>query len=570
MRRFLLVLAGVIAAGYAVYSVVLKKSFPESYVLVAQSVITMEPDAIPANAVLVRGGEIEAVGAIERLDPYGSLPRVEYPGATILPGFVEPHTHPVAAALLSTAIDISSLTHSSRAEVMAALHEAASERSLTPWIIAFGWDPVALEDLSPPTLQELDAISPDKPLLVLTQMMHDAYVNTAALEAMGTPNRSHILREIEEIALATSTIPAPKDAVVELLLRKQYQTYSAAGYTSIGVTGAVGRHSDPVGLLQRLSFDERPMLRSFVYLLPDQVADYPLGGNQWFSVVGEKFWLDGSPFTGAAATAEPYAETPLTQMRLGLGAQHSGELMQERAELMGKALAAQKRGAQLAFHVQGERAVDLALDAIDAAQTAHPRPALSHRLEHNALITEQQLNRARQLGVSTGFFVDHLTLYGNRLSTLFGEERQQRYMPIGSALERGVLVTLHGDHPATPVDALRVLQAAVLRHGPDSVPVGPAQALTTAQALRAMTVDAARQLGQEDHIGSLKPGKRADMIVLSQNPLEVAPKQLTDILVLETVVDGQPTDMSWLGWAKPGLLLRAAWQMVAGSPEAMQ
>ena len=102
-----------------------------------------------------------------------------------MPGFIEPHTHPLASALLGSAIDVSGFTHDSRAEIMETLREAMDGFLPQPWIIAFGWDPIMIRGLEPPTLAELDELSPDKPFVILTQAMHEAFANSAALREAG-------------------------------------------------------------------------------------------------------------------------------------------------------------------------------------------------------------------------------------------------------------------------------------------------------------------------------------------------------------------------------------------------
>ncbi|MBW2552272.1 MAG: amidohydrolase family protein, partial [Deltaproteobacteria bacterium] len=139
-----------------------------------------------------------------------------------------------------------------------------------PWIIAFGWDPLMVRDLDPPTLAELDELSPDKPFVILTQMMHEAFANSAALResgitrdtadppgaAFGRDQNGELTGafvEVNAVNYLLRALPALPPAVTELLLRWQLADYASEGFTTIGVLGPVGRAEDPIGLLRTLA-----------------------------------------------------------------------------------------------------------------------------------------------------------------------------------------------------------------------------------------------------------------------------------------------------------------------------
>jgi hypothetical protein len=555
---------------------------PDELVFLGGDIVTMaEPPLV--EAIWVREGRIEQLGSADEVRAAaGSSARVvDLDGAVLMPGFIEPHTHPLASALLGSAIDVSGFTHDSRAEIMETLRKALDGFLPQPWITAFGWDPIMIRGLEPPTLAELDELSPDKPFVILTQAMHEAFANSAALREAGitrdTPDPpggafgrdpngdlTGAVLEVNAINYLLRALPPLPPALTALILRWQLATYARAGFTTIGVLGSVGRAEDPIGLLESLAEDPHVPVRSVVYGLPTQLdtkSQPEVNHDARFELRGVKFWMDGSPYTGGAAFADPYEDTELTRERLHLPPGHLGPLNYELEEFTEELGRFHRAGYHVAVHTQGERAVELVLDAAESVLRTHPWPDHRHRLEHNALITREQIQRAKALGLELSFFTDHIYYYGDRLPELVGD-RVNRYMPVGTAFREGHSATLHSDNPMTPIDPLRVIRTAMLRiprKGGEAM--APAERLSVDQALRAMTTNAARQLGVEEHRGSLAQGKAADLVMLSQNPFETPPEEVAEIEVLGTWIDGQPVDTRKASRPNLEIALRALRQM---------
>lgn len=561
--------------GFTVHLWLSSPTAPNATIFYGGDIITMDPNVPTPAALLVENGKITGAGPLDHLR--GQAPDAalhDLKGAALMPGLIEPHTHPIAAAQFATTIDVSGFTHSSRKDVIETLRREIPDTQ-TPWALAFGWDPVMVDDLEPPTLAELDALSPDKPLLILTQMMHDAYANSLALAAANitddSPNPpagefvkdaagklTGTIREVGAINHLFSAMPRPPTGTNDLLLNLFLAEYARAGYTTIGVLGPVGNDADPIALLQRrLNTDGAPV-QALIYALPNQLSanSTPSPDTAGTPTIGVKFWMDGSPYAGGAAVREPYEVNTLTTDRLHLKPGHTGALMISDADYAAQFYDYHKRGFQIATHVQGELAVDRVLEVAEQVLSDHPRADHRHRLEHNALITEVQLKRAHDLGFTTSFFIDHIRFYGDKLPKLFGEARAERYMPIGSALSVGHAVSVHGDHPATPIGPLRSLITLLERkpNGQDE-PIGRDQTLNRMDALRAMTIHPAWQLGIENTRGSLSVGKQADLVILSASPLTEPTHKLEDIQVLATWIAGQPIDHRKTTYANAKLLM---------------
>jgi predicted amidohydrolase YtcJ len=564
MIRYVLLILALIATAFTL--VARTPSAPGHEIIFGGAIITMAGQDV--EAVYVHNGRIAAIGdrdTVEQAAPWHAR-RTDLQGGTLLPGLIEPHSHPLASALLSAAVDISGITHADRAAIMETLAEAAASPGPSPWIVAFGWDPAMLGELAPPTRAELDALSPGQPLVILTQMMHEAFANSAALDAAGLdadspdPAGGFFERdasgaltgrivEVSAIQALMAAAPDTPDAALTYLLGRQFDTYARAGYTTVATTGLVGRASDPLAILSEIALGPKPVINSVLYTSPDMAGR---AASLWTNTeddealrrfAGIKIWMDGSPFVGGAALAAPYQRSDFTDTVIDLPADWAGETYFSASTALAAVLAAQRAGIQIAIHAQGEHAIDYALDAIEAAQTAHPVDGLHHRLEHLALITPAQIERAEALGVSLGFFVDHIWFYGHMLPDLVGGERTARYMPVGGATRAGVTTTLHGDHPATPVAPFRTLATSIHRQarlGGENL--APDQAITIEQGLRMMTIDAAHQLGISEETGSIEIGKRADFVWLSTDPRTTPSSQFGTIEVEASWVSGRRID----------------------------
>ena len=196
-------------------------------------------------------------------------------------------------------------------------------------------------------------------------------------------------------------------------------------------------------------------------------------------------------------------------------------------------------GLQIAVHGNGDASIDDILDAFEAAQRAHPRDDARHIVIHAQMARDDQLDRMAALGVIPSFFSLHTFYWGDRHRRIFmGPERAAGMSPAKSAQDRGIAFTIHADAPVVPMEPLRLVWSAVNRRTRSGFVVGEQQRISVPAALRAVTIDAARQHFEEAEKGSLEPGKLADLVILSRSPLEV-PEEIDEIRVLETIVGGR-------------------------------
>ena len=539
------------------------------YVVHAESIVTMDVANPIATHVAVHGETIVAVGDQSAVAPHKRwfTQTIDFGEQTIMPGLIEPHTHPILGAIFSEWLDVSGFTYPQSDDIYAALRGAIAKKAEGEWLFAFGLDPILTPDLVAPTRATLDEIAPDNPVLIISQIIHTAWVNSAALRLAGIdesvvdPVGGHFERDasgrlngvVHEEAIKMLLVQTDSGwlAKLEQVLKtrssfiRQYNAYANAGITSIGVLGPAPMFDGYLDFLEHIATRKTSPLRTFVMPLAGELekAGYPLNyQNDKYHVVGVKLHLDGSPWTGGMATKEPYLMNEFTQGTLKMKEGNRGILKYTPGDYIEKVVNYHRDGWQVAVHAHGERAHQLALDAYEAAQLAFPREDARHRMEHLGLLQASDIDRAAELGITPSFFIDHITYFGPAIrDLLLGEERANRFMPLGSATKRIEHVTLHMDSPATPINPWRMLRTAITRIPRFSdVPLNTDELMSKQDALEAITIDAAWQLKQEDRIGSLEIGKQADFVVLNKNPLTTEATQWDTIAARATWLAGKP------------------------------
>ena len=237
---------------------------------------------------------------------------------------------------------------------------------------------------------------------------------------------------------------------------------------------------------------------------------------------------DGSNQTMSAAQTIPYLGT--TQK--GAPNFPADQMKQMVAEV-------KAQGWPVSIHCNGDATIDIALDAIEAAYGAHPATGVN-RLEHCTLARPDQVERMQRLGVQPSFLMNHVFFYGAAYrDVLFGPERAARMDCAADFVKAGVPFTLHTDAPCSNIGTLQLIQTAVTRKCViDGSVIGPEQAVSLSEALKAVTIYAAGQIGMAGRIGSLEVNKEADFTILEKDPYTVDPAALMTIKVSETWVGG--------------------------------
>jgi predicted amidohydrolase YtcJ len=521
------------------------------------TIIPMTAQRAPVEALAISGGKILAIGSESDVLALaaGATSIVDLQGRTLLPGLIDPHHHTCLSALwASLLINVGYTKYSTRAEVIAALKAAVAKTPRGQWIRAGYFDNVLQGgDLS---MKQLDAVSTEHPIFVWYVNGHVAAANSTAFQLVKIPQDvgvlpggghfgrgpDHKLNGLiyEEPALLRFTAVAVPDITPEMMAKalvSYTKQVAAVGNTTLHEPGTIkpewvqplARLSNAldVRLSASLSTDAIEQSKAFAALGPGAKARMIAGSR--LSLYGIKFWADGSNQTETGAQTKHY-----------LHSTRKGKTNYSESQMAQMCRAAMNAGWPILIHCHGDAAIDDALDAIESAYGANPATGLN-RIEHATMARQDQLERMKRLGVEPTFHMNLVLLYGAAYrDEIFGTERTKFVNPAAACVKAGIPFSLHTDAPAAPIGPLRLVQTAMTRRCEiDGSVIGPDQAIALEQALMAVTIHAARQIGMEDRIGTLESGKEADLTILESDPYKTDPAKIMAIKVSETWVGGE-------------------------------
>ena len=555
-------LFGIAALGAVVGAIIwvkLHPSPPDVQVWHNGHVITMNAEGSVASAIALEGDEIVAVGSDEEIAPW--LERadvaIDLEGRTVVPGFIEGHGHFPGAGLGAVGADLNSppigeVTNVE--EAIEALRAVDDARPGDDWLIGFGYDDTMLAEKRHLTKEDLDQVSTTRPVLAMHISAHMVAVNSLVLERFGigadTPDppggeihKDETTGEPSGLLLETAGRPmmlealafSPLDQVA--VVRSAVDAYARQGFTTVQNGIATEEQikgmsmGTKVGLIP-LRVVAWPKDELGIEAIENDEPDLGAYAAERFHIGAVKLVGDGSIQGYTGYLTEPYHV---------LGDHSEGyrgypnvdaEALNEQVE------AIHCGGSQVAVHGNGDAAIDQFLDAWEAALEACPAEDRRPILVHAQMSRPDQLERMKRLGVTPTFFSAHVYYWGDRHRDIFlGPERAARISPAASASALGIRFSTHLDTPVVPIDSRIQLWAPVARETSSGETLGPAERISTEQSLRAMTIDAAWQMRLEDSVGSIEPGKKADLVILSDDPLDPA-TNLREIEIERTVVGG--------------------------------
>lgn len=533
-----------------------------SETLVLNGTIRTMAHASLVESFLIRDARIVCVGTEQECrDEAITEPAVfDLNGATVLPGFVDAHCHPLMFGQFSSWIDCGWEAAPGIKDVVAALSRRAAGQPTGP-IRGKGFHHGNVAERRSLTRHDLDRVADDREVLVFHSSGHGAIVNSWALKMAGVtaetpdPSGGHFGREADgtpngevwDAAADALTgtrgvkitnngpnfhLPEDVESLIAHLAAAQH-TLHAAGVTSVVDAQVTARE-----LHTYLRLRERGALTMRVEMLIissllGEVEALGLGGrlgDDQLAFTGIKLYVDGALTAATARFEEPYC---CTQEDFGYLYHAPGEL----AELLSRV---DKLGLQTATHAQGDAAIQIVLDAHAAMQNADGPSDIRHRIEHFGAPTVDQIHQAAELKLWPVTQPQYIRRYGDELVRALGD-RAQRITPLGEMRDAGLPLVLSSDAPVCPPHPMEAIYAAVTRRTLANDTLGTAdQCLTVEQALRAHTLNAAASIHREHAVGSLEAGKFADFVVLSADPVIVPVDELLTITPTQTWVNGTP------------------------------
>jgi predicted amidohydrolase YtcJ len=484
----------------------------------------------------------------------GETKVVDLDGRTLLPGLIDPHNHTILASLIFGLLDdVGYAKFRTRDKLVAHLKQEAADTPKGQWIVGSNFD--NLLQGGDFTRAELDVISTEHPIFVWYTNGHDACVNSEALKIAGIPEdvgelpggghfgrgpdgtlNGIVYEESAMLKFAVHFLGKITPDIAAKAVTDYSRHMGSVGNTLLHEPGTIrSEWIEPFAKLSNtlacrtsasVMFDDMKGLTPWRSLGLGKGAPVD---NSLFSLCGVKIVGDGSNQTQTGAQTRPY-----------LNSTSKGSPNFDAALLKRMVAEVKAFGLPVQVHCNGDYAVDIALDAIESAYAGSTDFGVN-RIEHSTMARPDQIVRMKTLNVQPSFLMNHVRFYGAAYrDQIFGPERAAFMDPAGACVKAGLPFTMHTDAPCSPPGPLALISTAVTRRCIiDNSVVGPDQAVSLDDAIRAVTIDAARQLGQSDRLGSLEKGKEADFTILESDPYKVSPDAIADIVVSETWVAGE-------------------------------
>ncbi len=524
-------------------------------------IITMDGDTPrTVEAVVTRGDRIAFAGTEKQARKAAGKDAAvrDLGGATLLPGFIDAHSHFTVATMSAGGIDLRDKSHAAVTDiagVQAVIRDHLARSAPKPggWTTVWQFDQETLAEKRYITRAELDAVAPGHPLVVLHVSLHGAVANSAALKAAGidestaAPSGGMILRDdagklngilLEKaMFLMLAKMPQPTTDQKLAALDAAQNAYFAEGYTH-----AQDGATLPPDVAFLTSAPVRERLRIDLALLPFSTGldallanpDLKFGSYQGHvKLQGIKFVLDGSVqgrtgfFTRDYQRGSPEGHHPW-----------HGEPILSEDEFVAQAAQVHARGWQLFVHANGDAAIDMAIkvfDKLGIKAADNRRPIVIH----SQFQRRDQLADYVRIGVGPAYFSNHTWYWGDVHRTNFPPEVVDFISPFRSARAAGLTPSNHSDYSVTPLDTRFMLWTSMARVSPTGVVSGADERLNAYEALQALTTGPAWQIFEEDRKGRIKAGLLADFVILDKNPLTTPVDAVRDIKILETIKDGR-------------------------------
>jgi predicted amidohydrolase YtcJ len=524
-------------------------------------ILTMEGDkASYVEAVVVADGKIVFAGSDTEAMKQKTANTVvkDLGGNTMLPGFVDAHSHFINAPTLSQQANVSPSpvgTGDTVPQIIATL-KAYQEKAKIPdggWILAWGYDDSVVKG-GTLTKHDLDAAFPNHKVLVMHVSLHGAVLNSKGLEWAGVnrdtptpaggiiargPNGKEPVGLLMETAFLPvfSKLPQPTEAEMLELLKPGQMMYAQNGFTlaNEGYT-----HTKDIRFLQKAAAENRLFID--IVSLPgfsemDQwmnQAEFPFGKwNNRLKLQGIKITQDGSVQGKTAFYLEPLLTGGPQGQKNWRG--NSTLSYEDFSKLIDKAHAS---GLQIFVHANGDGTIQQTIKATEAAGIKSGDDSRTIVI-HSQMQHPEDLPKYVQIGLTPSYFTMHTFFWGDVHRKNLGEKRAAFISPMVSAMDLGLKATNHTDFNVTPLDPFLMLWTAMARTTRSGYVLGPDQRIDAYRGLMAMTINPAWEYREETRRGSIAPGKLADFVIITADPVETPVDKIREIKVVETIKEGK-------------------------------
>lgn len=515
-------------------------------------------DGPPADAMVLLGDRVVATGDWSELaDRFPADNVVELDGV-VLPGLNDAHVHPTMTAENQLHVDCSPEVATDESTLVALLRAEAERLGPKEWVIGSRYDQAKTTAGRIVDRYFLDAVTGDRPTLLVHVAAHWGVLNSAGLRAasldytstdpqdgaLGRDGDGHLTGVLFEQALFDVAYPSlarqptivPASSMEQRLrgLARTQRMFHAVGLTSCcdALCGP-----DEVELLMAARAAGQLSLRIgmlLAYPHYDHLSALGLQsglGDEHLRLVGVKAFVDGACAGGNCLVEEPFEGTD----------DHGMQTMATEAleDLVAKTA---RDGVVLAVHANGDRALRLLLDAHERARAgtnAQQWPVPRHRIEHCTLVDDEIIRRIKALGLIAVPFGSYARFHGDKLTGYYGTERLERMFAHRSLLDAGVAVAGSSDYPCGPLEPLAAITSCVERRALDGTPIGPSQRISVAEAFALYTTGAAYASGEEHLKGRLRPGMLADFVELSADPFHTPAPEIAGLGIRSTWVGGR-------------------------------
>jgi hypothetical protein len=521
---------------------------------------TLTGTRVPSESLAVMGERIIAVGSKNELaDLAGPKTEVlDLGGRTVLPGFIDAHEHFSLFSQIPLQLDISARKADSAEKLLDLVKAETKRLPQGDWIRGRGYDDTKICDQRVPTREELDKVAPHHPVILVHVSAHMALLNSEALRRGGLdrntpdPQGGRYIRDpktgeltgqlvgiaafqfySEPMSAGKMVVPPFERSIRNKALIDAARVLNEAGITS--VNDPLVAPSYITSYYDTLKDKSLPLrINMFIpyFWLPElERLGLPGNwGNEWVRCTGIKIVIDGAIAGRTAALREGYSHDPES---------HGLLVFKDQKELDELVLRIHRLGYQACLHANGDLAIEMALDAIEKAQSQYPWPDPRHRIEHCTVVTPPILKKMHDLGVMAIPFGSYLWQHSEKILPYFGEKRAEMMFAHRSFLDAGIKIAGSSDHPAGLHPPLLGVQCMVTRKTPSGKVLGEGQKISIEEAFKMYTVYAAYASFEENLKGMLTPGQLADLVVLAKDPWAVDPGEIGNIPVDVTILGGR-------------------------------